>query len=150
MLWRRRKHKKAAAALSKDFADGHDTKRSCEEVPHEGFANSDFGSNGTPAATMVPSAAAAGATQSGQHETPEWNAELDATEAERRRYVAVQGSLVPPASGSNGVASSPGGASEASELSGIMRVNRKPIAPVELDSTPVMTELEGSGDVERR
>ncbi|KAF2625283.1 hypothetical protein BU25DRAFT_346255, partial [Macroventuria anomochaeta] len=132
LLWRRRKHKKAAAAMSKDFADGHETKRSYDKVPQEAFSSL----KGMPAAVMVPAATvaptAAAATQSGQHEMPEWNAELDATEAERRRYMAVQGSF------------------EASELGGIMRVNRKPITPVELDSTSVTTELDGSGSVERR
>ena len=160
MLWRRRKHKKAAAAaMSKDFADGHETKRSYDKLPQEGFASSDIGSKGAPIAPMTSAAAVAPATSTTaaaavphdvQHETPEWNAELDATEAERRRYMAVQGSLFPPASGGVKTVSSPGGASEASELGGVMRVNRKPVAPVELDSTPVMTELDGGRDAERR
>jgi hypothetical protein len=152
LLWRRRKQKKAAAAAtSKDFADGHETKRSYEKVPQEPFSNSNIGiksASGTAVgATAVAAAASTGRT--GTHETPEWNAELDATEAERRKYLAVQGSLFPPNSASVD-ASSPGGESETSELGGMMRVNRKPVAPVELDSMPVTSELDRGGDAERR
>jgi hypothetical protein len=151
LLWRRRKQKKAAvAATSKDFADGHETKRSYEEVPQEPFSNSNIGiksASGTAVgATAVAAAASTGRT--GTHETPEWNAELDATEAERRKYLAVQGSLFPPNSAPVD-ASSQGGESEVSELGGMMRVNRKPVAPVELDSIPVTSELDSGGNVER-
>ncbi|KAF1928582.1 uncharacterized protein M421DRAFT_420471 [Didymella exigua CBS 183.55] len=153
LLWRRRKHRKAAAAMSKEFADGHETKRSYEKVPQETFINSSIGSEDISATTAGAAAAVpavAVVAQNAHHETPEWNAELDATEAERRRYMAVQGSLFPPASGAKADASSLGGASEASELGGMMRVNRKPIAPVELDSMPVTSELAGGGSAERR
>jgi hypothetical protein len=139
MLWRRRKHRNHAAAVSKDMDDGHETKQSYEQVPQNTYLDSKG-----PPATMP--ATVPGTT----HETPEWNAELDATEAERRRYMAVQGSLFPPASGTQAMTSSPGGASEASELGGMMRVGRKPVAPVELDSTPMTTELQGSDHTERR
>lgn len=147
LLWRRRKQKKAAAAvMAKGLADEHETKRSYEKVPQEPFTNPSIGTKGVPSAAVgaaaIPVAATAG--QIGTHETPEWNAELDATEAERRRYLAVQGSLFPPANGASVDASSPCRASEASELAGIMRVNRKPVAPVELDSMPVTSELDGS------
>ncbi|KAJ4378535.1 hypothetical protein N0V86_006241 [Didymella sp. IMI 355093] len=148
LLWRRRKQKKAAAAMSKDFADGHETKRSYEKVPQESFTNSSIGMEGVPGAAV--GIAAANTEQGGLHETPEWNAELDATEAERRRYLAVQGSLFPPVKGVPADASSPGGTSEASELGGMMRVSRKPVAPVELDSIPVTSELDGGGNARRR
>lgn len=153
LLWRRRKQKKvAAAAMAKGFADEHETKRSYEKVSQEPINNSGVGSKGvsgtTVGTTAVPAAATAG--QIATYETPEWNAELDATEAERRRYLAVQGSLFPPANGASVDTSSPAGASEASELGGTMRVNRKPVAPVELDSTPVTSELHGRGSADRR
>ena len=139
LLWRRRKQKKAAAAAtSKDFADVHEMKRSYEKVPQEPFTNASNGTKGV-----------SGAGQTGTYETPEWNAELDATEAERRRYLAVQGSLFPHAKGSSIGASSPGGVSEASELGGMMRVNRKPVAPVELDTMPARSELDGGEMTER-
>jgi hypothetical protein len=156
LLWWRRRHRKAAAAaLSNNFADGHETKRSYEKVPQEAFVNSNIGSKGAPGTAMALTAvatpaAAAATTQSARHETPEWNTELDATEVERRRYMAVQGSLFPGAAGEAADASSPRGASEVSELGGMMRVNRKPVTPVELDSMPVTTELEGNGSAEPR
>lgn len=139
LLWRRRKQRERAAALSKNSMGGHETKHSYEEVQQHNFTDS----KGTPAV-------AAPMTRNGLHETPEWNVELDATEAERRRYMAVQGSLFPPGNNAEAAASSPGGASEASELGGMIRVNRKPVAPVELDSTPLTAELNGSGNDERR
>ncbi|KAF3040789.1 hypothetical protein E8E11_002481 [Didymella keratinophila] len=153
LLWRRRKQKKAAAAaMPKDLADGHETKRSYKKVPQESFINSSVGTKGVAdtavGAAAVPAAATTGQTST--HETPEWIAELDATEAERRRYLAVQGSLFPPAHGASVDASSPGGASEASELDGMMRVNRKPVAPVELDSMPVTSEMDGEERPGRR
>jgi hypothetical protein len=146
LLWRRRKQKKAAAAAtSKDIADGHDTKRSYEKVPQESFTNASIGTKG-----MSGTAVGAGTGPIGTHETPEWNAELDATDAERRRYLAVQGSLFPHTNGCSVDASSPGGASEASELGGMMRVNRKPVAPVELDCVPARSELDGGESTGRR
>jgi hypothetical protein len=144
LLWRRRKHRKQAAGLSKDFADGHETKRSYEAVAQSPYNDSKSGSHASPvAAAAAPTASIAAAAAHGQHETPEWNAELDATEAERRRYMAVQGSLFPGATSGNDSAASPGGASEASELGGMMRMSRKPVAPAELDSTPLVTEMDG-------
>ena len=135
LLWRRRKHR-TAAAHSRNLNHGHETKRSYEEVPQQTYTDW----KDTSAAPM------ASATSNNPHETPEWNAELDATEAERRRYMAVPGSLFPSAAGVQIAAASPGGASDVSELSGMMRVGRKPVAPVELDSIPVTTELEGNGN----
>jgi hypothetical protein len=138
LLWRRRKRGKQAVALSKDYTDGYETRQSYEKVTPVPYHTS-LGLKGIPTAAAV--------TQDGQHETPEWNAELDATEAERRRYMAVQGSLFPGASGSNVIAASPADTSEANELGGIMRVDRKPVAPVELDSTPLTMELDGSNTI---
>lgn len=152
LLWRRRKHKKTAATASKGFGDGNETEQSYEKVPQGSYANSTVGSKGMPsaAARAASPSVVASSAQHGPHETPEWNAELDATEAERRRYMAVQGSLFPPISGVQADASSPGGVSEVSELGGTMRVNRKPVAPIELDSMPITSELDGGGSVERR
>jgi len=144
LLWRRRKHRNHAAAVSKDIDDGQETKQSYEQVPQNTYADS----KGPPA--TVPATVPGTTRSTTHHETPEWNAELDATEAERRRYMAVQGSLFPPASGTQVTTSSPGGASEASELGGMMRVGRKPVAPVELDSTPMTTELQGNDRSEPR
>ncbi|KAF1358412.1 hypothetical protein EJ07DRAFT_157007 [Lizonia empirigonia] len=146
LLWRRRKHRKSTAAMAKDLGDGYDTKRGYEGVMKSPYNDSKSGPNVIPAvATTGPGAAMVPALQDGQYETPAWNAELDATEAERRRYMAVQGSLFPGSVNGPGIAASPGDTSEASELGGIMRMNRKPVAPVEFDSTPLVTEMEGSG-----
>jgi hypothetical protein len=142
MLWRRRKHKDHAVAVTKDIDDGHETKQNYEQVPQNMCADL----KGPPA--TVPATVSA-TTRGTPHETPEWNAELDATEAERR-YMAVQGSLFPSTSGNQATTSSLSGASEASELGGIMRVGRKPVAPVELDSTPAATELQGNDRTEPR
>lgn len=152
LLWRRRKQRKAAAAIPKDIADGNETKQCYEKVPQESFSHSSIGARGARGASVAAASMSAAASigQTGTHETPEWNAELDATEAERRKYLAVQGSLFPHAHGSSIDASSPSGASEASELGGMMRVSRKPIAPVELDSMPVTGELDGGGGAGRR
>lgn len=146
LLWRRRKHRKSTAANAKNLGDGYDTKQGYEGVMNSPYNDSKSGPNVIPAvATTGPGAALVHALQDGQHETPEWNAELDATEAERRRYMAVQGSMFPGSVNGAGIAASPGDTSEASELGGIMRMNRKPVAPVELDSTPLVTEMEGCG-----
>jgi len=56
------------------------------------------------------------------NEIPEWNAELDATDAERQRYAAYHHA-------------------EASELDGTGRVERKPVAPVEIDGVEVRAEV---------
>ncbi|KAJ4985217.1 hypothetical protein SVAN01_09259 [Stagonosporopsis vannaccii] len=145
LLWRRRKHRHNAAMLSKEITDGHESKHSYENVHQHTINNSES----TPDADVRATATTAPATRKGPHETPEWNTELDATEAERKRYLAVQGSLFMTGNGAKAAASSPGEASEVSELGGMMRVNRKPIAPVELDSTPLTAELDGQGSGER-
>lgn len=145
MLWRRRKHGKTAAALSNITSDEQEIKRSYEEVQQDSITDS----KSAPGAGVSAIVTRAAAGRQGPHETPEWNAELDATEIERRRYTAVQGSLFPTENGAEAAASSPSGASEASELGGMMRMNRKAIAPVELDSTPLTAELAGDGSVGR-
>lgn len=151
LLWRRRKHRKAAATLAKSSMDGGDKKHSFDEVFQHNATNAKgvpiAGVAGVAGVQAAATATAAVPTNNDTSETPEWNAELDATEAERRRYMAVQGSLFPPVSATAAPASSPGGASEVSELGGMMRVNRKPVAPVELDSTPLTAELNGNGEV---
>lgn len=145
LLWQRRKHKQRASALSKNTMDGHETKHSYEEAHQHNMTDSKSRPNADISATVT----AVVVTHQGPHETPEWNAELDATEAERRTYMAVQGSLFGTGKDTEAAVSSQQGASEASELSGMMRMNRKPISPVELDSTPLTAELNGSGSVER-
>ncbi|KAF1973377.1 hypothetical protein BU23DRAFT_568385 [Bimuria novae-zelandiae CBS 107.79] len=63
------------------------------------------------------------------HETPEWNAELEATEAERR------GEPVPAFDAAQ---------SPVSELGGVARKPRKLVPAVELDGTPVASEMDVS------
>lgn len=64
------------------------------------------------------------------HEIPEWNAELPASEASQTQTSAAP----PPAAGSPSE-------SEPAELGGLLRVARKPIAPVEIDGTAVVPEV---------
>jgi MYXO-CTERM domain-containing protein len=67
------------------------------------------------------------------HETPEWNVEMDAVEAERRRYVAVQGSVFRSVA-EDTVAKREADEVGVAELGGLARVARKLVAPVEIDS----------------
>jgi hypothetical protein len=132
VLWRRRKHKKAALALAKI--------NMVDEKPAPSSSTSKRGSYHQPYAQQpaldsktisIAAAATAGVGRTGPntHEIPEWNVEMDATDAERQRLVPQD----PLSATSNGT--------EASELGGIARMPRKPIAPVELDGTSARAEV---------
>jgi hypothetical protein len=113
LLWRRRKQKNSA--MVKTLADEKASRPS--ESIHGGAYHSD--SN---CASLNP------ANGSNAHETPEWNVEMDATEAERQGFMTHH---YAPASA----------ATESSELGGVLRMQRKPIAPVEIDGTMVRAEV---------
>jgi hypothetical protein len=130
VFWRRRKHKKAALALAK--------RNISDEKPAPSSSTSNRGSYHQPYAQPAPldsktlpvgAVGAAGRTGPNTHEIPEWNVEMDATDAERQRLVPND----PMSATSNGA--------EASELAGLGRVPRKPIAPVELDGTSARAEV---------
>lgn len=113
LLWRRRRHQKAAAASASD-----------------GLAGEKGGQAGISRAYMGAAGLRGGASPGGSssNETPEWNAELDASELDQQRLVsAARMSAMSYESG------------EPSELGGI---SRKPISPVEIDGKPVTAELE--------
>lgn len=131
LLWRRRRQKKAAMALA--AADEKDARHSgsihgaaagaYHHPQHQAQSKHD---------TKTPTGlAAAHRTHAGgnPHETPEWNTELDATHAERQKLVAHHD--YDPTSATT----------ETSELDGVGRVSRKPIAPVEIDGRSVRAEV---------
>ncbi|KAH4309905.1 hypothetical protein HBH98_183900 [Parastagonospora nodorum] len=107
LLYRRRKQKKAAMALAaRNMAEEKDTRPSGSIVAaHASSPDSKH--------APVPGKLS---------ETPEWNAELDATDAERQGYAAYH-------------------YAEATELDGTGRVARKPVAPVEIDGAEVRAEV---------
>jgi hypothetical protein len=125
LLWRRRKKNRKAALASKHSGDEKD------DYPSR-FVN-DTAYHPIPKGTAA--AHYAGSSQT-PHETPEWNVEMDATEAERQKVASIA-----PAPGTSTSSSSPVNGSEAAELAGMARVARKPIAPVEIDGNPVIPEV---------
>jgi hypothetical protein len=130
LLWRRRRQKKAAMALAaKDIADEKDTR------PSGSITGAAAAYHHPPSdikrSSISPGVAAAYPPGAHTSETPEWNAELDATEAERQRLVSNH--YEPESAVSNGTG--------ASELGGVVRMQRKPIAPVEIDGRPVVAEV---------
>lgn len=131
IFWRRRKHKKAAVALgAKNVADE-------KAAPTSSSIHRGSYQQGPPTSDskgMIPGAAVAPHTfkaNRNPHETPEWNVEMDATEPERQGLVTNQ--YDPSSAKSKGT--------DASELDGMARVPRKPIAPVEIDGTAVAAEV---------
>jgi len=123
-LWRRSKKRTAALLASTNLGQEKAGRRS--------------GSTDGPAKHVyhsVPKHARDDGSSPGQHETPEWNVEMDALEAERPNLVGADS---PPVGG--GKAQSQGQA-EAAELGGLARVPRKAIAPVEIDGRPVLAEV---------
>lgn len=130
LFWRRRKHRKTAAALASQNLVNDKAAHSPAGYNAAGSAYHPVPGD-SKTAHLTPVAAASGPRTS-HHETPEWNAELDASEAERQRLVSP--TVAPPASATDGSVG-------ASELGGLARVQRKPIAPVEMDGTPVRAEV---------
>lgn len=127
LLWRRRKQKKAAMALAaKNLAYEKNTPppRSLDLAQDHGYV-ADTKSSG------VAAVGAAHRPHSALHETPEWNVEMDATEAERQRLVSTD---LDPVSAMTD-------RTDATELGGMPRLARKPIPPVEIDGTPVTAEI---------
>ncbi|KAL6707199.1 hypothetical protein ACN47E_004746 [Coniothyrium glycines] len=158
-LYRRRRNRKLAAT----HANQSPTEKSSRPPSssenayayHSLASSKDAGHASTPATTTNsnPAAAAAAAAapaapltaaahrpdyHAPAHETPEWNAELDSLEPERQRLVSSTAS--PPSTPAPTASAAPQH-SNASELGGLARVPRKPIAPVEIDSTPVIPEV---------
>jgi hypothetical protein len=147
LLYRRRKQKKAALARAAQNASEKDTRPSgsvtdtAYHPPHQqttALSHAD-----TKNASFVPVLAGAQRTggTGGLNETPEWNVEMDATEAERQGLVANQyeprgvvGHQYEPSSAISHQ-------TDASELAGVARMSRKPIAPVEMDGTGVRAEV---------
>tara|TARA_R110002003_G_scaffold38_1_gene2272 strand:+ start:868 stop:1323 length:456 start_codon:yes stop_codon:yes gene_type:complete len=126
LLWRRRKQKKAAMALAaRNVADEKTTPASSS------IHRASYHQPSTDSKAAFGAAVAVHRNATNPHETPEWNVEMDATDAERQRLVGAHD--VPLS------ASSPG--SDATELGGLARVPRKPIAPVELDGVQVVPEV---------
>jgi hypothetical protein len=126
LLWRRRKQKKAAMALAaKNVADEKTTPASSS------IDRASYHQPSTDSKATLGTAVAFHRNSINAHETPEWNVEMDAADAERQRLVGAHD--VPLS------ASSP--ASDATELGGLARVPRKPIAPVELDGVQVVPEV---------
>lgn len=130
LLWRRRRQKKAAMALAaKNLSDEKDTRPS-GSINDTSYHNHQPLSD-TKGPPLVPAVAAAHRSGPNAHETPEWNIEMDATEAGRQGLVAHQYEPLSAVSGGT----------DASELGGVVRMQRKPIAPVEMDGTAVRAEI---------
>ncbi|KAF2035391.1 hypothetical protein EK21DRAFT_84462 [Setomelanomma holmii] len=131
LLWRRRKQKKAAMALaSKNTADEKTTPTSAS-IDRGSYQQAPQQHTSPASKEAFDAAVAPHRNGTNPHETPEWNVEMDATGAERQRLVRAQDM---PLS-----ASSP--ASDATELGGLARVPRKPIAPVEIDGNQIRAEV---------
>jgi hypothetical protein len=113
LLWRRRRQKIRAVALAAKNMGDEKEDHTPGSQPH-----------GIPLESKMAGAAAVHQSHNNTHETPEWNAEMDATEAERQRLVTSQHEF-----------------GDAVELGGTSRVPRKPIAPVEIDGVPVTAEI---------
>ncbi|KAF2127164.1 hypothetical protein P153DRAFT_296118 [Dothidotthia symphoricarpi CBS 119687] len=144
LLWRRKTQHKAAGLRAARLADEkHDSPpRSLDLASTHPYS----ASKTLPGPVVDPGIAVAGVRNHGiQHETPEWNHEMDATEAERQRLIAVDpaprqyAAYQPPP----GEMDAGGSQTVPSELGGVARVARKPIAPVEIDSQPWRAELDG-------
>jgi hypothetical protein len=134
LLWRRRKNRNQAS--SKGIEEEHLYPKSMPFETANHPRSPGLGLLSQPVPYAQPRHGTDPATT---HETPEWNVEMDAVEAERRRYLAVQGSLFPTA------ATADKNLGEVAELGGMARVPRKPIAPVEIDSEPWRGGM-GAGD----
>lgn len=108
LLWRRRRNRKAVETNDKSFAETKDYPDAEPSVVGTSSIKSQH-----------PNA----------NETPEWNTELEATEAQRQR--------APAAAVSAAQAST-------SELGGLGRRPRKPVPAVEVEGSPVTAEMDVS------
>lgn len=126
ILWRRRKQKKArvigANLVTEKSTAQSDSSRDSSHQQTPYFVKGSTPSGATTAHSNSP----------GTHETPEWNVEMDATDGERQPLVS---GLKAP------VTNETSGDTDVSELGGLARLKRKPIPPVEIDSTPVVAEV---------
>ncbi|KAF2848978.1 hypothetical protein T440DRAFT_469723 [Plenodomus tracheiphilus IPT5] len=148
LLWRRRKNREINAGTDNfggEEKNGRDSGvdgvaahayQSPPKSKSTHLAAMDPGSAGLAPPTAAAATAVAGpnttSRSQSQHETPEWNAELDASEAERQRLVSP--SVAP-------VSAATDASEQTSELGGLARVQRKPIAPVEIDSREIVAEV---------
>ena len=131
LLWRRRKKNKKAALASKHIGDEKDddpTRPIDDNTNHSPSAYHAIPKGTTAAHYANPS--------QNPHETPEWNVEMDATEAERQKLASTA-----PPYGSSTSGLSPVNGEGAAELAGLARVPSKPIAPVEIDGNAVIPEV---------
>ncbi|RMZ66034.1 transmembrane alpha-helix domain-containing [Pyrenophora seminiperda CCB06] len=126
-LWRRRNKKHKATALLASRRNLEQEKSHRPSSSTDGTANHTYHSLPKGAPTVV-------SPRQLQQETPEWNIEMDATEAARQNAV---GAVAPVAVGR----SSEQRPREVAELGGLARVPRKAIAPVEIDGRAVLAEV---------
>ncbi|USP76594.1 hypothetical protein yc1106_03868 [Curvularia clavata] len=122
IIWRRRRSRTSGhlALLTKSSEKGESASSSMDTVGHTG-------SKGTAAKYTMGSF-----SSQFPHETPEWNAEMDATDTERKQLVTSRGARAAVGNEATG---------EAAELGGVMRVPRKQIAPVEIDGVQIVPEI---------
>lgn len=131
LLWRRNKQKKAVGALTARNPGSekrYQPQRSPDvETPYRHLLDAKHVSS-----TADGLVGGTYRANSNSHETPEWNVELDGANAECQNLIAA-----------NPIdeLTSPGNVQEANELSGLARVLRKPLQPIEIDSTPVVVEV---------
>ncbi|KAK7187355.1 hypothetical protein DPSP01_002483 [Paraphaeosphaeria sporulosa] len=121
LLWRRRRHNKAVEQHEKAFAEP------------KGYSDTKPGVTGSPVGTSQQHNVIGSTSATSRHpnaiETPEWNTELEATEAQRQR------AAVPTTSAAH---------ASVSELGGLARKPRKPVPAVELEGSPVPAEMDVS------
>ncbi|KAH7094693.1 hypothetical protein FB567DRAFT_510839 [Paraphoma chrysanthemicola] len=129
LLWRRRKQKKAAAVLAPANMGDEKSTPAPSSVDRSSYQQSPPTVSKGPIGNTF--AAHHNITPTNPHETPEWNVEMDATEAERQHLVGTH----------NDPLSATSPASDVTELGGLARVARKPIAPVEIDGRQIVPEV---------
>jgi hypothetical protein len=152
LLWRRRRHNKAVALNEKAFAEPgtySDTKPMAVGVTAGSSQHSNAGGAAAGTSHQPYAVGAAAGTSHDRHavgtaagtshrlsaeETPEWNTELEATEAQHQRAVA------PAATAAHASAAHP----SASELGGLARKPRKPVPAVEMEGSAVPVEMDVS------
>jgi hypothetical protein len=125
LLWRRRRHNKAVAQNEKAFA---------ESGTYSDTKPNDIG------------AAAGTSHRPSVKETPEWNTELEATEAQRQSAAAPVAAVAPVTAVSPVTAAAPAAAAHisTSELGGLARKPRKPVPAIEMEGSAVPAEMDVS------